>query len=181
MDIFKRQLLCTSVCLLLPIGALAQQPATAKKSYPTVEVTNFAIRQGVEYPADKIDGLTKSIVDTLQSSKRFDQVSVATDAAATAKTADGQKLKITGEIIKYVKGSQAARYLVGFGAGKTKIIVDVKFVDAVTGEVVHQQTVDGEVTWGLFGGSSESAKSGVADEIIRVMKKNGLAGEKKKS
>src|SRR5258707_14551113 len=106
MNILKRLLLCTYVCLLLAIGSLAQQTATSKKSYPSVEVANFTIRPGVEYPADKIDGLTKNVVDTLHSSKRFDQVSVAADATVAGKPADGQKLRITGEIIKYVKGSQ---------------------------------------------------------------------------
>ncbi len=73
------------------------------------------------------------------------------------------------------------RYFVGFGTGKTKIIADVKFSDAATGEIIHQQTVDGEVTWGVFGGDSDGAKSGLADEIIRVMKTKGFAGDKKKT
>ena len=173
--------LCSSIslCLLLVTAFFAQQAETAKKPYQNIEVAKFTIRQGVEFPEKDIDALTQGLVKTLQNSKRFDAISVAatSDNAAT----DTPKLLISGEIIKYVKGSQAARYLIGFGAGKTKIIADVKFVDAKTGTVVHQQTVDGEVTWGIFGGDSDGAKGGVADEIIRVMKKNGLAGDKKKS
>lgn len=101
-------------------------------------------------------------------------------AAQTEQASSTGKLKISGEITKYVKGSRAMRYMVGLGTGATKIIANVKFVNAETGETVLEQTVDGDVTWGLFGGSSDDAKSGVADEIMRTLKKNNFAGEKKK-
>ena len=181
MKIIKYLCVSVSVCLLFVTAALAQQDMTAKKAYQNIEVSKFTIRQGVEFPAEDLDGLTKSLVNNLQKSKRFDTVSVIGESASTTEGSNSSKLQISGEIIKYVKGNQAARYLIGFGAGKTKIIADIKFVDAKTGAVVHQQTVDGDVTWGLFGGDSGKAKGGIADEIIRVMKKIGLAGEKNKS
>ena len=167
-----------SVCMLLVASISAQQSNTAKKIYQNIEIEKFTIRPGVEFPADKIDSLTKSVVNTLSKSKRFSSVT-ETGATATPDSSETPTLKISGEIIKYVKGNRAVRYMVGMGMGATKLIADVKFVDAKTGEVVHQQTVDGDVTWGLFGGDAESAKSGLADEIMRVLKKS-YAGEKKK-
>jgi len=46
---------------------------------------------------------------------------------------------------------------------------------------VLQQTVDGVVSWGLFGGDSDSAKGNMANDILQAMKKAGLVGEKKKT
>lgn len=165
------------LCLMTVTAVSAQQTAatSTKKIYKNITVEKFTIREGVEFPADKIDSLTKSVGDTLTKSNRFNQVTLTGDATnpATEPT-----LKISAEVIKYVKGNRAARYVIGLGVGATKIITDVKFTDVQTGEVIHQQTVDGDVTWGFFGGDSEGAKSGVADEIIRVMKKNGIAGDK---
>ncbi len=173
-------LLFTIILCLLGVSAIsAQEATTAKKPYQNVVIEKFTIRDGVDFPADKVDGLPKSLMNTLTRSNRFQSVTMVGDAA-TGDSADVPTLKITGEIIKYVKGNRAARYMIGMGVGATKIITDVKFIEVKTGAIVHQQTVDGDVTWGLFGGDSDEAKGGVADEIIRVMKKNGLAGEKMK-
>lgn len=179
---FKYLFLTIGACLLFISPIFAQQSVTAKKTYQNVEVEKFTVKEGVEFPAEKIDPLTMSIVKTLQKSKRFDQVSLAGEAntnSATKET-ENSKLKISGEVIKYVKGSRATRYVIGLGLGATKIIASIKFINAETGETVLEQTVDGDVTWGFFGGDSDDAKSGVADEIMRVLKKNSFAGEKKK-
>ena len=179
MKVFKSLLFMALVCFLTAVSISAQQ-TTAKKPYQNITVEKFTIRDGVEFPADKIDSLTKSVISTLTKSNRFKQISDGSAVSADS-VADIPTLKISGEVIKYVKGNRTARYVIGLGVGATKIITDVKFTDAKTGEVVHQQTVDGDVTWGFFGGDSDDAKSGVADEIIRVMKKNGLAGDKIKN
>lgn len=184
MKVIKYLVLSMSVCLLFAAMTFAQTTETTKKLYQNIEVEKFTVRAGVEFPADKVDPLTKGIVDTLRKSKRFNQISLQGEvitATATTETGEMRTLKISGEVIKYVKGNRATRYIIGMGVGATKIIADVKFVDAQTGEVVLQQTVDGDVTWGIFGGDSDEAKSGVAEEIIRVMKKNGMAGDKIKT
>ena len=179
---FKYLFLTIGVCLLVISPIFAQQNVTAKQTYQNVEVEKFTVKQGVEFPADKVDPLTMSIIKTLQKSNRFDQVSMTGESNAVSSTegAKTDKLKISGEIIKYVKGSRATRYFIGLGMGATKIIANIKFVNTQTGETILEQTVDGDITWGLFGGDSDDAKSGVADEIMRVLKKNNLAGEKKK-
>ena len=165
-----------SFSMMLTAAAFGQA-ATTKTPYKAIEIEKFTLRQGVELSDKEVDELMKATVENFRASKRFDSVTMVGEAS-TVEAAP--KLKISGEVVKYVKGNRAARYLVGFGAGKTKIMVDVKLTDASTGEVVFNQTVDGDVTWGLFGGSSDSAKGGVSDEIIREMKKRGLAGDKKK-
>lgn len=176
MNTLKHFSLAISVCMLLAVAAFGQA-AAAKGPYKAIEVERFTVRTGVELEAKDVDELMKATVDNFRASNRFDSVAMAGDAVTTEAA---PKLKLSGEVTKYVKGSRAARYLVGFGAGKTKIMVDVKLTDVATGEVVFNQSVDGDVTWGLFGGDSDKAKGGVADEIIREMKKRGLAGDKKK-
>ena len=151
--------------------------AATKQAYKAIEIERFTVRHGVELEQKDVDELMTATVNNFKASNRFDSVVMAGEAASVEA---GPKLKISGEVTKYVKGNRAARYLVGFGAGKTKLMVDIKLTDAASGEVVFHQSVDGDVTWGLFGGDSDKAKGGVADEIIREMKKRGLAGEKKK-
>jgi hypothetical protein len=165
--------------MIVASTAFGQAGKPGKGPYKSIELERFTIRQGVEFPEKDLDELMKATVKHFQNSKRFDSVALSGETTATESA--GPKLRISGEVTKYVKGSQAARYLIGFGAGKTKIMTDVKMTDVATGEVVFHQVVDGDVTWGVFGGDSDDAKGGVADEIIREMKKRGLAGEKKKS
>ncbi len=177
MKVFRSIIFTIFVCSLAVFAVSAQDATTAKKPYQNIVIEKFTIKDGVDFPADKIDELAKSLTDTLTRSNRFTQVTMA-DAATDS--ADVPTLKITGEITKYIKGNRVARYMIGLGAGRTKIISDMKFIDVKTGEVVYQQSVDGDVIMGFFGGDSNGATDGVANEIIRVMKKHGLAGEKMK-
>ena len=170
----KYLFLAISVSMFLAVAAFGQ---TAKTPYKAIEVQKFTVRAGVELSDKDVDELMKATVANFKASNRFDSVTMAGE---TATVEAARKLKLSGEVTKYVKGNQAARYLIGFGAGKTKLMVDVKLTDVASGEVVFNQVVDGDVTWGLFGGSSDSAKGGVSDEVIREMKKRGLAGDKKK-
>ena len=79
------------------------------------------------------------------------------------------------------KGNRAARYLIGFGAGRTKLVANVKVRDAETGQILIEQKVDGHVYGGLFGGGTDQAKGGLASEIIKTMTKKGIASKTRKS
>ena len=183
MKVLKYLFLSISVCLLFASMAFAQQTetTTTKKLYQNIEVEKFTIRQGVEFPVDKIDQLTKGVIDEFRESKKFNQVSMVGEATTPADgAAEVPTLKITGEVVKFEKGNRAMRYVIGMGAGKTKIIVDVKFIDVKTGEVVLQQTVDGDISKGIFGGNTADARTEVAEEIVKVARKN-FTEDKKKS
>ena len=178
---FKYLFLTIGFCLLFISPVFAQQSATAKKIYQNIEIEKFTIRDKVDFPADKIDELTNNVVSALRKSKRFNQVSLAGENnSVNAESAVTPTLRISGEIVKYVKGNRTARYMIGMGVGKTKILADIKFIDVQTGEVILTQAVDGDVSIGFFGGSSDVAKSEIADEILRVMKKNFVEDKKKK-
>lgn len=168
--------------------AFAQQAETTKKLYDKIEVEKFTIRQGVEFPADKIDPLAEIIIHELREVPAFGQVSLVgadtTTATATTTTETATEvstLKISGEVVKFDKGNRAMRYVVGMGTGKTKIIVNVKFIDAKTGAVVLEQIVDGDISKGIFGGNNADARSEVADEIVKIAKKHFTEDKKKKS
>ena len=98
---------------------------------------------------------------------------------ATSEKPTEPTLKITGVITKYSKGSRAARYLIGFGAGATKVKAKVKFIDSVSGDVLLEKEIDGAVWIGLFGGKSDEAKSDLAKDITNLVKKQFTDKSKK--
>jgi len=173
--------LCFSIFVALSlVSASAAQQAAPLKIYQNIQVEKFTIRPSVEFPAEKIDSLTLSVVNAIRGSKKFTQVAVE-GAPAAAETADVSVLKISGEVVKFDKGSRTMRYLVGMGTGMSKLVVNVKFVDAKTGETVLESTVDGDTSHGIFGGDSANVRTEVADEIVKVMKKNFTENTKKKA
>lgn len=158
-------------CALLAFVSLSA--AQSAEPYTVVELERFSVAQGVEFPDNDLSELMSYMVTHFNKSRRFDNVFLSTDAAA--QSTSGKRVKISGTVSKYAKGSRAARYLVGFGAGRTKLVADVKVVDAETGDLLFEQKVDGHVYGGLFGGETDAAKGGVASEIIKTMTKKGYA------
>jgi hypothetical protein len=70
-------------------------------------------------------------------------------------TGAGKALRLHGTITRLDRGSQAARYLVGFGAGSTRAQTEMHFADAESGRVVIV-TADRRLgSMGLFGGDDE--------------------------
>lgn len=159
--------LCALILFAMPSFGQATDP------YMTVEIERFTIASGVEFPENDLNELMSYMVTHFNKSRRFENVFLSTDSAS--QTAPARRVKISGTVTKYSKGSRAARYLVGFGAGRTKLVADIKVADAQTGAVLFEQKVDGHVYGGLFGGETDAAKSGVASEIIKTMTKKGFA------
>lgn len=61
----------------------------------------------------------------------------------------GEDLRVEGRIVDCSTGAVAAKVLVGFGAGSGSTTVDLRFVDAATGETrmaIHHRSVSG-TTW----------------------------------
>lgn len=159
--------LCAVILFAIPSFGQAADP------YMTVEIERFTIASGVEFPENDLNELMSYMVTHFNKSRRFEDVFLSTDSAS--QTAPARRVKISGTVTKYSKGSRAARYLVGFGAGRTKLVADIKVSDAQTGALLFEQKVDGHVYGGLFGGETDAAKSGVASEIIKTMTKKGYA------
>lgn len=158
----------------LPLSANARtddkkdQGDKPKSKYAAVEVVRFDVKEGVEITADYLITLTEELVSQLQGTKLFNQVmregENPSDPAAPS-------LKLVGTITEFKAGSRAKRYLIGFGAGKTKIKAHIKLVDRSTGEVVLERDVDGNVVIGAMGGDSIGATRGLAKEVAKETKK----------
>lgn len=159
-------------CVLLA-GAGFEQIAGASQPYDVVEIEKFTVAEGVEFPAKDLDEMSTYLVLDFNRSKRFSQVFLSSDLAA--QTAPARRVRIIGRDSKYAKGNRAARYIVGLGAGRTKLVSDIKVTDVQSGEVLMEQKVDGHVYGGLFGGETDQAKSNLASESIKTMTKKGYA------
>lgn len=142
-----------------------------KGKYQIAEVVPFTAQQDVQISPEQLKSLTDTVVKELQDIKKFKQVTLEGAAPAAGADASAPTLKVTGTVVKFKAGSRAKRYFVGFGAGKTKVIATVRFIDRESGNVLHEFTADGDVHMGIFGGNSGGAKSELADQVAKTAKK----------
>ncbi len=138
-----------------------------KGQYKNIEVVKFDVKEGIQFPPDYMNGMMDETVKELQGLKKFQQVlregETQTDAAAPT-------IRLIGTVTQYNPGNRTKRYLFP-GAGKTKIVAHVKFIDKATGNVLFEKDVDGKVVIGIFGGDSKGSLHGVGKEISEVAKK----------
>jgi len=57
------------------------------------------------------------------------------------------------------------------GAGKTRVVAHIKFIDKTTGKVLYETDASGAVSWGLFGGDSKDSLGGVGKKVADITKK----------
>jgi hypothetical protein len=150
----------------------AQEKSNAPKSieknkYQQIEVAKFEVKEGVQFPESYLTTLMGELVAQLQETKLFKQAAREGESQGVA---DAPTIRLTGVVTEFKPGSRAKRYVIGFGAGKTKVVADVKFIDKATGEVLYQGLVDGKVIIGFFGGESQGATRGLAKEVAKVTK-----------
>ena len=172
MSTFQRYFIFGLFLLLLGCApALAQtvkKPEGIKNKYQNIEVTSFEIEEGVKLPPESRDVIMTQVVEELTQLKKFKEVS---DRREATPQPEGPTVRLTGAFTKYNAGSRAKRYFIGFGAGTTKVVARIKFVDAATGDTLLERYVDGKVWIGLFGGDSSGASRGLAKEVAKVTKK----------
>ncbi|HEX8163235.1 MAG TPA: DUF4410 domain-containing protein [Pyrinomonadaceae bacterium] len=146
----------------------APSDGAERGKYQNVEVVPFTAQEEVKMTPEQLKALTDTVVKELQDIKKFKQVlrEGETPADSAAPT-----LRITGTVVKFKAGSRAKRYFVGFGAGKTKMIATVKYIDRESGRVLYEYTADGDVQMGIFGGGSGGAKSELAEQVAKTAKK----------
>jgi uncharacterized protein DUF4410 len=139
-----------------------------KNKYQNVEIVRFENKDGVTLPAESRDVIMSQIVEELKQLKKFKQVA---NVGETIPQDAGPTVRLNGTITQYKPGSRAKRYLVGFGAGATKVVAHITFTDVATGAVLFEKDVDGTVWIGVFGGDSSGATRGLAKEVGKVTKK----------
>ncbi|HEY2466217.1 MAG TPA: DUF4410 domain-containing protein [Terracidiphilus sp.] len=152
------------------IGAASAEKnpgTTVNKQYQYVQINRFDAQQGLDFPPDYQLTIVEDLNKELAKIKGVQQVLREGEASPQNQSV----LVVTGTITKFKKGNQAARYLVGFGAGATVIAAHIKCYDAATKEPLLEEDVDGKVIMGLMGGKSEGANNGLAKEIAKHIKK----------
>jgi hypothetical protein len=84
----------------------------------------------------------------------------------------GEQVRVEGRMVDCSTGSEAAKFWVGMGAGAGVVVVDLKFVDAASGELlaaVHHRAVSG-TNWS----TSDSKIVDWADEMADQIAKKGF-------
>lgn len=178
------------ICTLFIIGLLAAASAYAqnvdnqsgKTKYQKIEISKFEIEQGVEKFSDEsLNVMMAEIVEQLKNLNKFDSVALDSEKPKESQTTEGNQtesvkassestLRLVGTVTEFKEGSRAARYLIGFGAGKAKVKAHIKIIDS-GGAVLLEKDVDGNVVIGVFGGDSKGITRGLAKEIAKVVKK----------
>jgi hypothetical protein len=78
--------------------------------------------------------LQTKLVERLRTSGLFERVVTPNDAAASSDT--GKALRLRGEITQLTGGSRALRFWIGLGAGRSKVPIEARLVDAESSAVV---------------------------------------------
>jgi hypothetical protein len=135
-----------------------------KDTYHVVQVDQFQIQQGEEFPAEILGSLQEEIARQLAEAKVFQEVLPAGQNRADSKE---PVLRLSGTITHYKKGSRAKRYIVPGGvAGVTEIDARVFFLDGATGQRLMSEDLRAVLSGGVFGGNESNAIREFARQII---------------
>jgi hypothetical protein len=141
-----------------------QPPSGPLNTFGQVEVLPFTIELPAEIqPEHRAQAnellltVRKRLTDRLTSSELFSD--------------SGRKLTLTGKLTSFDPGSQAARYIIGFGAGSGEIVAEVTFSDE-SGNTIARGSAVGGVTAGFGGGSINTAARRLADAIYKFIASN---------
>lgn len=144
--------------------------------YKVLEISNFLMKSDEAVPPDHLYALVRDLAVELNKKTPFEKfVTNYTKGPSSAwiqsdPGADVPTLVLSGVITRYQRGSRAARYMVGFGAGKTRAYCVIRLVDKQTGEVLLERMENGSVSMGLFGGGSAGAMKELADDLAKAVK-----------
>lgn len=157
----------------------AQVPGKPLAGYNVITVQKFEVGSLAEnsgYPAGFEGILQKTVYSKLISSRMFTTVVDGSDSGApTGESADAKKVILVGTIIGYDKGSRTARWMVGMGAGKSKVKVRFVCTDAATGQELWRTDQEGSFsgTFDIGGGNESRAASEstrkVADGLLKQL------------
>jgi hypothetical protein len=156
-------LLIGLVALTKEMCPAAERPAGNGK-YRSLEIARFALKSGLEFPEDYLGKMQADIVHEVMEKNKFLMVFAAEDRP---KITLPPMLRLEGQVTEFDPGNRAERYLIGFGAGKTKVVVHVKVIDPTAGKTLFEDDVDGKVIMGTLGGSSSGVTRSLAKKIAK--------------
>ena len=117
-----------------------------RERFHNIEVAQFEVSPGVNFPAQRLMPLRGEIVKQLQESKKAGDVFRMGEPNLHP---DEPLLKLSGTVLKFDPGNQAERYFVGFGAGSTEFYAHIVLADAVSGRVFVTEDIRATVQGGL--------------------------------
>lgn len=125
--------------------------------------------------------LKTRLIQDLGATGVFPQVMGKNTSSAMASMPERRVLLLEPFITELDPGSQALRYFVGFGAGATRVQVQVRAIDQQTGKV-HFMTADRRhASFGMFGGDSRQylldSLEGIANGLATFVKRIAAGGE----
>jgi hypothetical protein len=155
------------------------EKATSKtrlRDYKVLQVSNFLVKSDETVPPDHLYALLPGLATQLDKKTQFAKFATNYTKGPSPKWSvsgddpNEPTLVLSGVITKYQRGSRATRYLVGFGAGKTRAYCLFRLVNKETGEVVFERMENGSISMGGFGGASSEAMKELADDIAKALK-----------
>jgi len=158
------------------------EKATATRplsGYGRLEIANFLVKSEDDVPAKYLYALFGSLVKELDRRKKLNGLEFATNYSkgtpgrwTEAPSSEGQTMVLSGVVTEYQAGSRTKRYLVGFGAGKTRVYCLFRLVDKATGDVLLERLANGSISGGLFGGSGSGAMKELGSNISKAIEKS---------
>ena len=155
-----------------PLGGSGDKAKVPFGKYTALEVENF---ENPKYetkepmPDDWLPIIREDIVQRVIELHKFRRVADFRDPKVPDPEAE-RVLVLRGKVIEFTHGSQAARVIIGLGAGKGKIVAMCSFVDKATGDVLWQRKADGRVIGA--GQATEGAIKGLSKEIAKHIREN---------
>jgi hypothetical protein len=138
-----------------------------KDKYHVVQVDQFDVKEGVEFPVEYLTKVREEISKQLVDAKLFQEVLQPGQHAAQA---EAPVLRLSGTIHNYKKGSRKKRYIGGYGAGAAEIDAQVAFLDGASGDPLVIEELRAVLTGGVFGGKEEKATEELARQVITQAK-----------
>jgi hypothetical protein len=148
------------------------------RDYKVLEISNFLTKSEKPVAPEYLYSLFHDLAGQLDEKTEFGTFVTNYTKGPSARwiVQDGPKdaptLVLSGVITEYEPGNQTTRYMVGFGAGKTRAYCLFRLTDKATGDVLFERMENGSVSMGLFGGSSSGAMKELGEDIAKAIRAN---------
>lgn len=172
----------TAVLLFIGPELLSAAPAAKNgkplAGYTTIIVEKFTIENNAateKFPRGYETVMHGEMVNRLRKRGIFEHVIDGEKPTEESNPSPGdakqpeKTLTLSGTVISYDKGNRAARYLVNFGAGATKVKVRFVLLDAQSGQELLKLDRQGKFygVFGMFGGSRSQADAKSARSVVQ--------------
>ena len=145
---------------------IGKAPDAPLKNYKILALPDLA--GGDQIPEEVKSSIPNKVAEGLANEKLFAKIERGTGGK------DESVVLLSGRVVQYNPGSRGMRYLTGplWGVGKGSIIVNVKFIEKVSGKELADSSFEGEIKGGFFGGGIDETYEKIAEEIVHFIKSN---------